>query len=143
VNPGALPVLLVEDDPNDVFFFQRALGKLGVEWNLEVAKDGDEALRRVFDVRPPPRHMVLDLKIPKKNGLEVLEAIRGRSLDLRVVVLTSSREESDMASATKLGVDRFLIKPVGFPHFLGVVEEIVRAWASGPDSPRALIGPSS
>lgn len=131
----ARAVLLVEDDPNDVMFFLRALRKLGVAWQIEVAQDGDEALRKLEDERRAITHVVLDLKIPKRNGFDVLQEIRHRSPEVRVVILTSSREKSDLDRASELGVDGYLIKPVSFTALLAVIEEIVAAWkAPGPES---------
>jgi two-component system, response regulator len=122
-------VLVVEDDSNDVLFLRRALAKRGVDWKVDVASDGEQALKAI-SADPPPSHVILDLKIPRKNGLEVLGQIRSepRTRGLRVVVLTSSAEKSDLERATQLGVDLYLIKPVDFSTFLGTIDQIVHTW---------------
>jgi CheY-like chemotaxis protein len=122
-------VLVVEDDSNDVLFLKRALAKRGVGWTVDVASDGEQALKAIA-ADPPPSHIILDLKIPRKNGLEVLSIIRGepRTRALRVVVLTSSAEKSDLERATQLGIDLYLIKPVDFSTFLGTIDQIVQTW---------------
>ncbi|HYF01518.1 MAG TPA: response regulator [Planctomycetota bacterium] len=99
-------------------------------------RDGDEAVQNIE--AGAFTHVILDLKIPKKSGLEVLQVIRPRSRDLRVVVLTSSRQPSDLDRAPSLGADRSLIKPVSFAEFLGVVEEIARAGTSHAQERRAF-----
>lgn len=115
-----IPILLVEDEENDVLFFQRAVIKAGIGNPVHVARDGQEAidyLRGVgkFDRRvefPLPRLVLLDLKLPFVMGLEVLEWIRQRSgLAPIVVILSSSREEADIASAYGLGANGYLVKP--------------------------------
>lgn len=123
-------VLVVEDDSNDVLFLRRALAKKGVNWLVEVASDGEQALKAIA-ANPPPSHIILDLKIPRKNGLEVLSLIRSepRTKALRVVVLTSSAEKSDLERATQLGIDLYLIKPVDFSTFLGTIDQIVQTWS--------------
>src|SRR5262245_49061119 len=80
-------ILVVEDDSNDILFFRRALAKRGVPWTVDVASDGEQALRAI-SAEPPPTHVILDLKIPRKNGLEVLAQIRSepRTRDIRVIV---------------------------------------------------------
>jgi len=126
---GPSRVLVVEDDANDVLFLRRALSKRGVTWELDVASDGEQALRALSGT-PPPSHIILDLKIPRKNGLEVLAHLRGepRLRDIRVIVLTSSAEKSDLERAKSLGVDQYLIKPVDFSNFLATIDQIVRTW---------------
>jgi CheY-like chemotaxis protein len=133
MNEARVPVLLVEDDDNDVLFFRRAASKLGLPWEIEVAGDGEAAARRLL-ADGAPRHVVLDLKLPRRSGLEVLAALRAdpsRS-GVRVVVLTSSREKADLEGATRLGVDRYLVKPVGSSDLLRMVEEIARLWGVAP-----------
>jgi PAS domain S-box-containing protein len=132
--PGGVPVslfrvLLVEDDANDVLFLKRAVAKLGLSWTIDVASDGEEAVRKLAG-EPPATHVLLDLKIPLKSGLEVLAALRAdpRTRDLPVTVLTSSKEESDSRQAALLGIDGYVIKPVSFPDLLISVQEIDQAW---------------
>jgi two-component system, response regulator len=137
MSAGPTRVLVVEDDSNDVLFLRRALTKRGVAWKVDVASDGEQALKAI-SADPPPSHIILDLKIPRKNGLEVLGHIRSepRTRDLRVVVLTSSAEKSDLERATKLGVDLYLIKPVDFSTFLVTIDQIVQTWT--PDVSTSL-----
>jgi CheY-like chemotaxis protein len=129
MSAGPTRVLVVEDDSNDVLFLKRALNKRGVGWTVDVASDGEQALKAI-SADPPPSHIILDLKIPRKNGLEVLGHIRSqpRTRGLRVVVLTSSAEKSDLERATQLGVDLYLIKPVDFSTFLVTIDQIVQTW---------------
>ena len=128
---GPTRVLVVEDDANDVLFLRRALAKRNVEWKVDVASDGEQALQ-ALSAEPPPSHVILDLKIPRKNGLEVLAQMRSepRTRDIRVVVLTSSAERSDQDRATQLGIDHYLIKPVDFTNFLETIDLIVHTWTS-------------
>jgi len=130
MSPGPSRVLVVEDDANDILFLRRALVNRGVDWELDLARDGEQALR-ILSADPLPSHVILDLKIPLKNGLEVLTQIRSqpRTRGIRVVVLTSSAEKSDFERATSLGIDLYLIKPVDFNKFLGTIDQIVQAWS--------------
>lgn len=121
MNPAEPVILLAEDDPNDVFFMQRALAKAGVNFLLQVAKDGQEALDYLagtgkYNDRvefPLPSLILLDLKMPFVSGFDVLAWIRLQpSLkDLRVVILTSSAEERDRQRAAELGAMAYCIKP--------------------------------
>ena len=122
-------VLLVEDDPNDVHFMKRAGSKAGLEWVLDVAEDGDIAIRKL-SAEPRPAHVLLDLKLPKRTGLSVLSWIRKESLapSTRVIVLTSSNETKDRDSASALGVDLYLIKPVNYPLLVDTARQIARTW---------------
>jgi CheY-like chemotaxis protein len=127
---GPTKVLVVEDDANDVLFLRRALAKRNVAWEVDVASDGEQAIRAIF-AEPPPSHIILDLKIPRKNGLEVLAQLRSepRTRHIRVVILTSSAERSDQDRATQLGIDHYLIKPVDFTNFLDTIDLIVHTWS--------------
>ena len=127
---GPTKVLVVEDDANDVLFLRRALAKRNVAWEVDVASDGEQAIRAIF-AEPPPSHIILDLKIPRKNGLEVLAELRSepRTRHIRVVILTSSAERSDQDRATQLGIDHYLIKPVDFTNFLDTIDLIVHTWS--------------
>src|SRR5579864_5000614 len=115
------PILLVEDDENDVFFFQRAMSKAGMTNPVQVAGDGQEAIDYLrgagkFADRskfPLPELILLDLKLPFVMGLDVLRWIREQSeLVPIVIILSSSREEEDIAAAYKLGANAYLVKPV-------------------------------
>jgi CheY-like chemotaxis protein len=131
-------ILLVEDDPRDVELTMTALEEYNLSNEVVVASDGEEALdylyyRGKYQRRSGenPAVMLLDLKLPKVNGLEVLEAIRAdEALKLiPVVVLTSSREEQDMVKSYKLGVNAYVVKPVDFHEFVNAIKELGVFWA--------------
>jgi len=131
-------ILLVEDNHNDVELTLEALGEHNLANAVEVARDGEEALdylyrRGRFASRPDgnPVAMLLDLKLPKVNGLEVLKAIRsdeGLKL-IPVVILTSSREEQDLIESYRLGVNAYVVKPVNFDDFMDAVKTLGIFWA--------------
>jgi len=123
-------VLLVEDDPDDVHFMKRAAAKAGIQWDLETAEDGDAAIDRLSR-QPRPTHVLLDLKLPKRTGLSVLAWIRSEAgaPGTRVIVLTSSNQQPDHDEAERLGVDLYLIKPVGFAMLVDRCREIANAWS--------------
>ena len=113
-------ILLIEDDANDVFFFERAMKQAGLEWLLRVARDGHEAIAFLSnpavegdDQEKLPWLVVLDLNLPNKPGLEVLEWIRTSAPDptVPVIVLTSSTSDTDMRKAYRLGANSYLNKP--------------------------------
>lgn len=120
-------LLLIEDDPNDVLFFTRAWRKLGFRNPPTVRSDGEEALAYLSVERPDA--VVLDLKLPKLSGLEVLAWIRSkpRLRDLPVWALTSSGETSDVERATRLGVSAYLTKPTSYGDLLEVLRGIAEA----------------
>jgi len=132
-------LLLVEDDPNDVHFFRRGLEKAGLADGLQVAEDGEEAIaylegRGPYENRaehPLPALIVLDLKLPKMGGLEVLRWLREESSlrEIPVVILTSSQEASDIARAQELGVTAYHIKPVDFKDTCDLVKSLGLHWA--------------
>jgi CheY-like chemotaxis protein len=131
-------ILLVEDDPKDVELTMAALGEYNLSNEVVVATDGEEALdylyhrgkyqRRSGD---DPAVMLLDLKLPKVDGLEVLRTVKSdEALKLiPVVVLTSSREEKDMVASYKLGVNAYVVKPVDFHEFVNAIKELGVFWA--------------
>jgi len=131
-------ILLVEDNPNDVELALRALKKNNLANRLHIVKDGSEALDFIFGrgehqhrkVENGPRVILLDLKLPKVDGVEVLRAIRSdpRTRFIPVVVLTSSSEERDIVETYKLGVNSYIIKPVNFEKFIDVVRELGYYW---------------
>jgi len=125
-------VLLVEDSKEDVLFFRRAVAQAGWECVLEVAVDGQEAIRRLSATDAPesPTHAVLDLKMPRVSGLEVLAWIRAHPTlgRLPVAILTSSQVASDVSQAEALGIDAFLVKPVSFKGLLDIVRSIGERW---------------
>lgn len=131
-------VLLVEDDPDDVFFLQEAFKKAGVPDALRVVRDGEEAVAYLLgqaayaDRRryPLPSLILLDLKLPRKSGLEVLEW-RRRQSGLRripVIVLTSSQSDEDMDQAYELGANSYLVKPISSEAQLEMVKAIRLYW---------------
>jgi len=131
-------ILIIEDDPTDVLLLKRALGKVLPALDVEVAPDGEEAVRRLSREGPRedrsrcpyPSHVVLDLKLPRKSGLEVLEWIRGQPelRSLRVVVLTSSKQPTDIERVHRAGVDRYCVKPVRFTDLVECVRGILECW---------------
>lgn len=137
-NQSAVEILLVEDKPSDVELTIRAFKKNNLSNNVLVAKDGAEALDVIFgtgehadrDVENLPRVILLDLKLPKISGLEVLEKVKSdeRTRDIPVVVLTSSQEDKDIQECYRLGVNSYIVKPVEFDKFLETVRELGLYW---------------
>lgn len=131
-------ILLVEDDPNDVELTLRAFRARNLANQVFVARDGEEALDFFFsdkahplrDIGVMPRVILLDLKLPKVDGLEVLRRLRAdeRTRSLPVVVLTSSNEEPDIAAAYRLGANSYIVKPVDFEAFARAVSEVGLYW---------------
>jgi DNA-binding response OmpR family regulator len=137
-------ILIVEDDPNDVELTLTALEEYNLANEVIVARDGEEALdylycRGNFRARSNdnPAVLLLDLKLPKRNGLEVLRQIKSdEKLKLiPVVVLTSSHEEKDVVASYKLGVNAYVVKPVDFHEFVNAVKELGIFWAVINESP--------
>jgi len=131
-------ILLVEDNPNDVELTMEALSENNIANAVDVASDGEEALdylycKGKFSSRPPdnPGVILLDLKLPKINGLEVLGKIRSdaRLKLIPVVILTSSREESDLVESYRLGVNAYVVKPVDFNEFVKAIRTLGLFWA--------------
>jgi CheY-like chemotaxis protein len=122
-----LSFLLVEDEPDDVLFFRRALREIDPAVRVEVATDGVEAMDHLGDGRPRPDLVVLDLKLPRRSGLEVLAWLRAREAlrDLRVVILSSSGEPSDIRRARELGIDDYLVKPTAYQDLRAAVQGLV------------------
>jgi CheY-like chemotaxis protein len=137
-------ILIVEDDPNDVELTLTALEEYNLANEVIVARDGEEALdylycRGNFKARSNenPAVLLLDLKLPKRDGLEVLRQIKSdEKLKLiPVVVLTSSHEEKDVVASYKLGVNAYVVKPVDFHEFVNAVKELGIFWAVINESP--------
>jgi CheY-like chemotaxis protein len=127
------PILLVEDNPMDVDLTQRAFAKRNILNALEVARDGEEALgwlARWAGGHPLPVVILLDLKLPRVSGLEVLRQLKAHPEFCRipVVVLTTSREDVDVAEAYALGVNSYIVKPVEFEKFIEVAAQIDLYW---------------
>jgi len=132
------PILLVEDNPDDVALTMRAFKKAGIANPIVVARDGVEALDWLFvqgsfahrDPSDQPVIILLDLKLPKIDGLEVLKQLRSNPSTklLRVIILTSSREEQDILSSYDTGANSYIRKPVDFDRFLEAVGQIGLYW---------------
>lgn len=129
-DPADVDILLVEDNPNDAELTQRALRKTEIGARLVIARDGAEALERLFTEKIRPRVVFLDLKLPKIDGIEVLRRIRTdeRTKGFPVVVLTSSQEERDITECYKLGVNSYVVKPVEFDKFYKTVSDLGTYW---------------
>ena len=137
-------ILLVEDNPKDVELALAALGEHNLANEVIVARDGEEALdylymRGQFKMRRAgnPAVILLDLKMPKVDGLEVLRQIKSDQ-DLKtipVVMLTSSREEKDLVASYNLGVNAYVVKPVNFQEFVDAVKELGFFWAIINEAP--------
>ena len=131
-------ILIVEDDPKDVELTLTALEEYNLANEVVVTRDGEEALdylycRGNFKMRisDNPAVLLLDLKLPKVDGLEVLQQIKSdeKLRMIPVVVLTSSREERDMVASYKLGVNAYVVKPVDFHEFVNAIKELGVFWA--------------
>jgi CheY-like chemotaxis protein len=139
-------LLLIEDDPNDVALFRRAARKADLAEEIFVAEDGDAAVRFLEGCgdknREPgnnlPWIVLLDLKLPRKSGLEVLQWLRGqpRLRRLPVIVFTSSREQSDITRAYELGANSYLVKPVSFDQLKEMVRMLDHYWLDLNESPQ-------
>lgn len=131
-------ILLVEDNPNDVKLTMRALQKNNLANKVHVVIDGEEALDFIFarnkyserDLLDVPKLILLDLKLPKVSGLEVLKEIKkdARTKMIPVAVLTSSREDSDIIKSYQLGVNSYIVKPVDFEKFVSAIADIGMYW---------------
>jgi CheY-like chemotaxis protein len=141
-------ILIVEDDPKDVELTLTALEEYNLGNEVVVTNDGEEALdylykRGKFQTRPDgnPAVLLLDLKLPKVDGLEVLQQIKSdeKLKIIPVVVLTSSREERDMVASYKLGVNAYVVKPVDFHEFVNAIKELGMFWAIINEAPPGSI----
>jgi CheY-like chemotaxis protein len=135
------PVLLVEDNPVDVDLTLRAFTRRKLINPVHVARDGEEALSwlpRWEAGEPLPLVILLDLKLPRVHGLEVLAQWKANpvSQSIPVVVLTTSEEDKDIETAYKLGANSYIIKPVNFEKFLDVAEQIELYWCATNQPPR-------
>ena len=133
-----IELVLVEDNPEDLQLALRALEKARLADRVHVARDGAEALEYVFcegehatrDIADAPKPILLDLKLPKIDGLEVLRRIKGdpRTKNIAVVVLTSSKEQNDVVESYNLGVNSYIVKPVNFERFVTAVRDLGYYW---------------
>jgi CheY-like chemotaxis protein len=131
------PILLVEDNPKDLELTLAALNKCQLANEIVVTRDGAEALDYLYSRgqwadRPPgpPAVVLLDLKLPKVDGLEVLEQVKGDETQRQapIVMLTSSREEQDLVKSYQLGVNAFVVKPVDFREFIEAIQDLGVFW---------------
>jgi CheY-like chemotaxis protein len=140
-----LPILLVEDDPNDQALVRRAFVKAKLTNPLQMVDDGDEAVRYLQgdggyadrQLHPLPSLILLDLKLPRRSGLDVLEWIRAQPSIRRipVVVLTSSADSNDIARAYDLGANSYLVKPLAFEGLLELLRTVGLYWMVMNTSP--------
>jgi len=138
VAPDNVEILLVEDNPADVELTLHALRRNNLANRIHVARDGEEALDFLFCRGPhstrsfdnPPRMVLLDLKLPKVDGLEVLRQLKGdgRTKAIPVVILTSSKEDRDMVSGYRFGVNSYIQKPVDFTAFRETIKQLGLYW---------------
>ncbi len=135
---NAVEILLVEDNPYDVELTLHALDKSHITNHIHVVRDGAEALEFIFctgayaerGIQNPPKVILLDLKLPKVDGMEVLRQVKAdpRTQMIPVVVLTSSREERDVVESYRLGVNSYIVKPVDFEKFTEAVQRMGLYW---------------
>lgn len=131
-------ILLIEDNPDDVALTLRALAKNGIREDIVVARDGCEGLDYLFgtgthaqrDIRRPPQIVLLDLKLPKLDGLEVLRRLRAdpRTRLQPVAILTTSNEQQDVVASYELGANSYIRKPVDFTQFSDAIGQLGRYW---------------
>jgi CheY-like chemotaxis protein len=135
---NVVEILIVEDSPQDLELALRALKKANVSNRIQVVRDGAEALEFIFGegahagrkIENGPKVVLLDLKLPKVDGLEVLQRLKSdpRTKTIPVVVLTSSKEQSDVVESYKLGVNSYIVKPVNFESFMEAVQKLGMYW---------------
>ena len=138
MSESRVEILLVEDNPNDVELMLHAFRKHNLSNYIHVVRDGAEALEFVFgtdaaaphSTEPSPKVILLDLKLPKVDGLEVLRRLKTdpRTRAIPVVVLTSSREERDIVESYQLGVNSYIVKPVDFGQLVESVRQLGLYW---------------
>jgi CheY-like chemotaxis protein len=138
-------ILLVEDNPNDLELALYALRENHLVNYIHVARDGAEALEFIFGTGahadrnggPAPKAILLDLKLPKVDGLEVLQRLKAdpRTRAIPVVVLTSSHEDRDLVASYSLGVNSYIVKPVDFEQFTAIVRDLGYYWVLLNQSP--------
>ena len=131
-------ILLVEDSAEDLELTLRALRKANLANHIEIARDGAEAIDFIFgegthagrDITDAPKLILLDLKLPRVDGLEVLKRIKldPRTSHIPIVVLTSSKEQNDVTESYQLGVNSYIVKPVNFEGFTAAVQNLGMYW---------------
>jgi two-component system response regulator len=145
MNTNDVDILLVEDNPDDAELAVHSLRKEKLANSIFVARDGEEALDFIFcrnaftdrNFENPPKLILLDLNLPKIDGMQVLEAIKAdsRTKTIPIVILTSSKEERDLISGYDLGVNSFIQKPVDFDQFRDTVKNVGLYWMVTNQSP--------
>ena len=140
INNTLNPILLIEDRPTDLDLTKRAFARSHLLNPIEVARDGEQAvayIERWNAGAPLPVFILLDLKLPRLSGLEVLKAIKShdRYAKIPVIVLTTSREDCDIMEAYRLGCNSYIVKPVEFRKFLEVAGQIEIYWCALNSSP--------
>ncbi|MBN1954537.1 MAG: response regulator [Anaerolineae bacterium] len=135
---GPVEILLVEDNPYDEELTMHAFQEYNLTNRIEVVRDGAEALDFIFcrgayahrSIQNAPKLILLDLKLPKVDGLEVLEQVKSdpRTRGIPIVVLTSSKEERDIVESYRLGVNSYITKPVDFEQFTHAVQQLGLYW---------------
>ena len=144
-------ILLVEDDPDDEEFTIAALRQAGIANPIHVAHDGTQALAYLARCELPaeapgravmPKLVLLDLKLPKLGGVEVLRRLKrnAATVSVPVVVLTSSREDRDVTACYALGVNSYVVKPVAFEEFSETIQRVGRYWLQSNEPPRTVPG---
>jgi CheY-like chemotaxis protein len=141
MNTALNPILLVEDRAVDLDLTKRAFARRQLSNPVQVARDGEEALgylRRWDSGDPIPVFILLDLKLPKVSGLEVLRQVKShpRFCKIPVIILTSSAEDSDIEGAYRLGCNSYIVKPVEFTRFVEVASQIEDYWCMVNTNPR-------
>jgi|SRR6218665_576341 len=139
-------IVLIEDNPSDAEMTMRALKKNNIGNHIIHLKDGAEALEFIFgtgtyegrNINNKPKMILLDLKMPKVNGIEVLQRIKSdnRTKVIPVVVLTSSKEDPDIKTCYELGVNSYIVKPVDFENFVSAISSLGMYWVLLNQSPR-------
>jgi two-component system response regulator len=144
-NPQPVEILIVEDTLQDLELALRALKKAHIANHIHVSRDGAEALEFIFcegayadrKMQDGPKVILLDLNLPKVDGLEVLKRIKGdpRTQSIPVVMLTTSKEQKDLVESYRLGVNSYIVKPVNFERFVAAVENLGMYWLLLNQSP--------
>ncbi len=130
-------ILVAEDDPNDVFLLQRAFARTGEQVDVEFVRDGEEALNYLQGSKPLPDLLMLDLKMPKVDGFQVLQWVRSQPglKRMLVVVLTSSAQKRDVNRAYDLGANSYLVKPVDLEELLKLARLVRDYWVETNQGP--------
>lgn len=133
-----IEILLVEDNQDDLDMTLRSLRKANLANHIQIARDGSEALEFIFcqgahagrKIEHGPKLVLLDLKLPKIDGMEVLKRVKGdpRTKMIPIVMLTSSKEQKDVIESYQLGVNSYIVKPVNFEGFAAAVKELGMYW---------------